>query len=41
MGIPVIMVSRPDPPDYPLRCATAAVAAQIALRHWIWRHGRR
>lgn len=40
LAIPVIMVSRPPPPDYPLHCSSAAVAARIVSRHWLRRHGR-
>jgi precorrin-6A/cobalt-precorrin-6A reductase len=38
LGIPVIMVSRPEPAGWPLWCTTARAAAQMTLRHWIRRH---
>jgi precorrin-6A/cobalt-precorrin-6A reductase len=42
LGIPVVMVRRPAGEDEAvLACASAQVAAQMVLRHWVLRHGRR
>lgn len=41
LGIPVVMVRRPPPPDYPLHCRSAEVAALMVTAHWLGRHGRR
>ena len=41
LGIPVVMVQRPaESGQAPLGCASAQVAAQMVLRHWVHRHGR-
>jgi precorrin-6A/cobalt-precorrin-6A reductase len=41
LGIPVLMVRRPAAAgEAPLCCASAQVAAQMVLRHWVRRHGR-
>jgi precorrin-6A/cobalt-precorrin-6A reductase len=39
LGIPVVVVTRPSRPDYPLSCSSAEVAARMVLRHWVLRHG--
>jgi precorrin-6A/cobalt-precorrin-6A reductase len=41
LGIPVVMVDRPPPPDYSLTCPSAQVAARMVTAHWVGRHGRR
>jgi precorrin-6A/cobalt-precorrin-6A reductase len=42
LGIPVVMVRRPEGDGAALlACASAQVAAQMVLRHWVLRHGRR
>jgi precorrin-6A/cobalt-precorrin-6A reductase len=41
LGIPVIMIRRPAAEEAALGCTSAQVAAQMVLRHWVLRHGRR
>jgi precorrin-6A/cobalt-precorrin-6A reductase len=41
LGIPVVMVSRPPRPDFPLHCPSARVAALMVSTHWAGRHGLR
>jgi precorrin-6A/cobalt-precorrin-6A reductase len=40
LGIPVLMIRRPAGGEVLLGCASAQVAAQMVLRHWVLRHGR-
>jgi precorrin-6A/cobalt-precorrin-6A reductase len=41
LGLPVIMIRRPEAVDVPLDCSSAQVAAQMVLRHWVLHHGGR